>query len=444
MSLLKGSEFNRQYNDGTKFAKLTYESEKHNGMQYQDGLNVDIEPFLAYNYCKGGMYFCRFDKMEKWLFYGKEPIWWFREVEIPDDAKVYIEGDNKFKADKLILKPRKPIEDMPNYEEICIRKISADSGRLRCIKHKTESIIIAALRKDGHAIQNIDNPTVAMVEAAVGQNSNSFADVKNQTPELCLAAVKRDGQALEHVIFQTPELCLAAVSQDGQALEYVKEQTPEICSAAIKQDYHAIYYLNPKFETTELSLYVVNQSGMLIEYIKNRTPEICLAAVKNNGQSIMYLRDITPELSLEAVKENGLALRYIKNQTREICLTALQQNKDAIKYLQFDALNSILDIAPQISYEVCSTGHVTKIPYHKNTSNSVMIYLESKLGIDIRNALKEDFDMLKFWDNQSICLTNDYYLEKLGNTFTLYYHKLNKGVFYDSVDKEKIGRIIIC
>src|SRR5665647_1264961 len=72
MSLLKCSEFNRQYNNGTKFVKLTYESENHNGMQYQDGLNVDIEPFLAYNYCKGGIYFCRFDKMEKWLCYGKE------------------------------------------------------------------------------------------------------------------------------------------------------------------------------------------------------------------------------------------------------------------------------------------------------------------------------------------------------------------------------------
>ena len=83
------------------FYKITNEEEKHRGMKYKTGLNVDILPFNPSGDCEsGGIYFSREDILA-FMEYGK----WIRKVTLPENAKVYENpgSPKKWKADKVIL-----------------------------------------------------------------------------------------------------------------------------------------------------------------------------------------------------------------------------------------------------------------------------------------------------------------------------------------------------
>ena len=89
------------------YYKITNQYERHHNLQYHTGLNVDCLPFRPSGDCEdGGIYFARRDILA-FLFKGP----WLRMVTIPDDAQVYLNPDppEKWKADKVILGPRKKI-----------------------------------------------------------------------------------------------------------------------------------------------------------------------------------------------------------------------------------------------------------------------------------------------------------------------------------------------
>jgi len=89
------------------FYKITNEEEKHRGMKYKTGLNVDILPFNPSGDCEsGGIYFSREDILA-FMEYGK----WIRKVTLPEDARVYENpgSPKKWKADKVILGRRSRI-----------------------------------------------------------------------------------------------------------------------------------------------------------------------------------------------------------------------------------------------------------------------------------------------------------------------------------------------
>jgi len=91
------------------YYKILNETECHNGFQFQDGLNIDTVPFNPTGTClEGGIYFSRKDILT-FLNYGL----WIRQVTIPEDARVYKDPESspeKWKADKIILGPRKSID----------------------------------------------------------------------------------------------------------------------------------------------------------------------------------------------------------------------------------------------------------------------------------------------------------------------------------------------
>ena len=91
-----------------RFYKITNEDECHNGLQYHDGLNVDLVPWYPHGSCQpGGIYFSREDIL---AFIDHGP--WIREVTLPPDARVYKDPrePHKWKADKVILGPRRKID----------------------------------------------------------------------------------------------------------------------------------------------------------------------------------------------------------------------------------------------------------------------------------------------------------------------------------------------
>ena len=212
-----------------QLVKLTNHDGINKGFKFKEGLNEDIYELNRKVECgRGGLYFCRFKNVDKWLcdYYGDAWIW---KVEIPEGEKV-IEYETKLKAKRIILKEPKKAYD--NYE---------------------------------------------LCKLSVQLNGYSIHFMKNQTPELCKLAVKQNGLVLEYVKDQTPEICKLAVLQDCRALHFVKEQTEELCKLAIQQNMYAIQFV--KEQTPELCKIAVQQDGCALEVVKEQTPELCKIAV---------------------------------------------------------------------------------------------------------------------------------------------------------------------
>ena len=94
-----GEEFNKLF-PNAKLVKYVDESMIHNGFKYEYGVNVDDKDFNTNcECCPGGLYFTNEFNMHKFKYYGK----YLFEVKIPDKAKVYIESDDKAKADMIEL-----------------------------------------------------------------------------------------------------------------------------------------------------------------------------------------------------------------------------------------------------------------------------------------------------------------------------------------------------
>ena len=90
------------------FYKITNEEEKHNGLQYKTGLNVDVLPWNPSGDCApGGIYFSREDIL---AFLGYGP--WIRRVTIPEGTEIYENPGEpkKWKAHKVILGERRKID----------------------------------------------------------------------------------------------------------------------------------------------------------------------------------------------------------------------------------------------------------------------------------------------------------------------------------------------
>ena len=95
---ITGIEFKHQY--GNTFYKFLNKELNHYGFQYDMGLNVDTETFNPTGECRpGGIYFSSIQHLLRYYSHGSV----IGIIEVPDDAKVYIEA-KKFKADMIIIK----------------------------------------------------------------------------------------------------------------------------------------------------------------------------------------------------------------------------------------------------------------------------------------------------------------------------------------------------
>jgi hypothetical protein len=243
---LSGKEFNRVFK-GKVFTKLTNEEEEHNGFKFRTGLNEDTVPFNPNGWCSpGGIYFCEYGEMPKWLHYGTNGnmMMYCRNVNIPNDSMVYIER-GKYKANKVILGKRVKIN-----EKAYIAAVKYHDLLLRYVKDQTENICIAAVEYNSSEFEYVKNQTEKICMAAVQWNGLALKYVRNQTENICMAAVQQNGLALKYVRNQTEKICIEAVQQNGLALKYVRNQTDEICIEAVKQEPSAYIYAKNQAKTT--------------------------------------------------------------------------------------------------------------------------------------------------------------------------------------------------
>jgi hypothetical protein len=214
--------------------KLLAADLRHNGFQYQEGLNVDPVPFNPTGACEaGGLYYTDLEHIPRWYTHHWPLI---ADVTLPDDARVYAEPcGTKWKADRLMLSNIRPISEfLATFDEAALyHLLQKDCHMLKDMVNQTESLCMTAVYLCACTLQYVKNPTDKMRMAAVQLDGLSLQFVREQTDAICLAAVQRDGNALVYVDEQTEEICLAAVQQNGFALKYVREQTEMVCRAAL-------------------------------------------------------------------------------------------------------------------------------------------------------------------------------------------------------------------
>lgn len=235
---LSGLEFKRTYSN-TNFYKLTNRIENHHEFQFHDGLNIDTNEFKPSGSCsKGGLYFVEENKVYKWIYYDIciGSMHYIRKVEIPDDARVYIEND-KFKADKFILGLRNPIsKDI--YTEAALYKFNILNNIPQSMKDK--DLCMKSVKKHGFSLRDVPNYLI--------------------DKEMCMEAVKTHGASLKYVPLNLidREICMEAIDCYASSLEFVPDsfKDVEMCMRAFKNKnggYHAISFIPYNFLKQVLS-----------------------------------------------------------------------------------------------------------------------------------------------------------------------------------------------
>ena len=118
-TIIPGETFKELFGFFT-FYKLTYEPEtEKNKYPLDDGLN-EIEITQKNGFVDGGIVFNIQLNLFGGMYYRKDMYEYIREVEVIDDAIVFID-DHGFKASKLILKERKPLGESEIWKDIVIK-----------------------------------------------------------------------------------------------------------------------------------------------------------------------------------------------------------------------------------------------------------------------------------------------------------------------------------
>ena len=335
-----GIDFNKMHKN-IKFYKFLNNDLTHYDFEYKVGLNIDTAQFNPKRECSGGgLYFCEESKCH---FYFDQYGTKLALIEIPDDAKVYIE-ENKFKADKIFIKEIIDFDQI--NDNFWIDILSENCCALQYVKNQTEELCIRAVQQNGDALEYVKIQTNEICEMAVWENGHALEYVINQTDEICEMAVRQTGYALTYVINQTDKICILAVQQNGLALEYVINQTDEICILAVQQNGYALRFV--KNQTDKICELAVQQYGNALFYVKKQTPLICELAVRQYGFAFENVEEefLTKELYVFAVQQNGLALRCVtrrrllyenkqllESNLLDICKIAVQQNGLALQYV---------------------------------------------------------------------------------------------------------------
>lgn len=280
---------------GNKYYKILNEEMKHNGYQYQLGLNVDIYPLNKKRWCaRGGLHISTFENIYRYFKYGV----YVAEIELPADAVVLIK-DGDIKVDKIIIKniiDIKNFDELWGNEELCIKAVKEDKMSLRYVKEQTEKI--------------------------------------------CLAAVKNDGDALRYVKKQTEEICIAAVKNNGDALRYVKKQTKEICLAAIEQNMESLRFVGEEWE--ELYEYAIEKDPLNIQYIHDPSHELCISAIYENAEAVEHVPWATNSMMTVAVCTNPNIIekwKELEDDEEILYLLAVYLDPSTIKHVEFPTRN---------------------------------------------------------------------------------------------------------
>ncbi len=204
-----------------EYYRLTNEAELHRGVQYEDGLVVDPEPFNPTGECSaGGMYFFSRDELPGFVRYvASRDFHWIREVRLPRGAKVHLE-DGKRKADKFVLRPRQ------RFDARAFLRNASPKDRMTALRSRAWA---AAVLIGG---ENLTPDERAVVIRTAG--GDAIGLLPNLSPEERMDAVRTRGYNIMFITEPTPAERMAAIENNAWAITEIRDPTPGERKAALK------------------------------------------------------------------------------------------------------------------------------------------------------------------------------------------------------------------
>jgi hypothetical protein len=332
-----GVEFNDIYKED-KFYKIMNEYEEHNDMKYKDGLNIDVKEFNPHGQClSGGIYFAKGDIVYTFVYIGP----FIREVTIPNDARVHFEG-NKFKADRVILGPRRKLTYNDYLEAVQCR---VHNVQFVPEIYRTEELYIAAASHMGCALKYISeiSKTKKVCETAIRSYAGAIKYIPEKliTKEMCIDVVKRYKHSLVYIPkeYLDENMCSIAIN-NGDTLKCVPKEfmTKELCMIGIEKNNHNLYYTPREFRTRDLCSKAIKYGNSLrLVPRKFHDEDMYLTAVSNNHWNLQYIPKHlrTAELCIIAVRNskqtstwrvNKRIMESVPNELRDQVIESLNEN----------------------------------------------------------------------------------------------------------------------
>jgi hypothetical protein len=268
-SVLFGDQLNRLLGS-IPLIKFMHNDDKHYGMQYKSGMNHDIRPFDSITCSGGGIYFTTIEYWESHVWtYGDSG----REVQIPDNAYVYIESHGKLKCSHIWLGDREEKFKLIHrlFDQYIKKSNSHDSNF--DIVHRILSINIQSINHIDPVYLRID--TMIKIIKKCGNHLEMIVKIFDPLKlprELLILAVKQNGLALKFIPREsrTLEILLYAVRQNGMALEYIDplDQPYVIQMEALRQTGHCIKYIDYRARKRDMFKQALKTPGTL-KYLGN-------------------------------------------------------------------------------------------------------------------------------------------------------------------------------
>ncbi len=234
---IKASELDKN----ERYFKLTNKDEKHFGMQYATGLNVDVLSFNPSGECNsGGLYFFSESQLINYKMFINFDPHWIREVtfEDLDDEPIYVEK-NKYKTHRFILGEKHRIN--------------------------TRGDMLTYVRFDDNYIAN--------------------KTIKNATTHCHLGYIPKK--------YLTQELCLSMIAHSRYTFVFVPDEfkTYDMCKFVMEDCPHLFVHVPDRFKTYDMCMFVVKKFGYALKYVpaEHRTQELCTAAVIHNKDALEYV-----------------------------------------------------------------------------------------------------------------------------------------------------------
>lgn len=317
----------------------------------QDGLN-EIQLTQKNGYVDGGIVFNQQWNLFKGLGNYTNMIKYIREVEIPDDAVVFIDHSS-FRSDKLILKERKNISESDVWKDIefCKEVLISDHRYLECIKNPSNELLNWLISKRPIAIELIDSPSDELVYKVLKDTPHMIRYIKNAKIEHYLHAFEQNKYAVKHIDIKKDMLDELIKIKPEIGLIRAENYQPLIN----KGDTYQVTYYNKPTITESQSEEFIRKDPNYIRHVTNQTQKLCDLAFFLNPLSFKYFEPkfITDQMCNDAVSHNNKMLTYVPGDNiltmdQTIIINALLQDGSLIEHI-YDP-----------SYEMCKAAVTSK------------------------------------------------------------------------------------
>lgn len=339
--ILTGAEFNEQF-AGLNFYKLTYASNKHYGMTYVDGENIDVKPFDA-NDTKTGLYF--FETKRAFDHY-KGMYTHIRKVTIPEDASVIVR-DKSFRASKFLLGPSMLLgEDLDliyTFLDTSVQKYLPTVGFYKNLlrfepNRKNEYEILGQLLRFETTIVNESFVSDDKIGNVILNFPKVIKICHNVSYEMYQLALSLDGLLLQYVVEKFTKLIECTKQYQGFVnVADIQSKLDTLTKIAVKQNYSAIKYV--KEPSAELCMLAYEQSQDADKHIKIQLPKEVVSYAITKYPELMkldrYVCGIDETIALQIIlhNPNDICLIPPNFQTEEMCKLALNADIKNFKHI---------------------------------------------------------------------------------------------------------------